>query len=186
MSKEKINRMVGVALMSAIVVVLQLLGAFIKFGPVSISLVLVPIVVGAAMYGPGAGAILGGVFGIVVLFQSDTAFFYGISTLGTIITVMGKGILAGWLAGIAFRAVSAKNETVAVILAAVICPIANTGVFAMGCRLFFWNALSDLGGGNAFVYLITVMIGFNFIAEFITNIICSPVVLRVLHAVKKA
>ena len=58
----------GVALLTAIVVVLQLLGSFIRFGTFSISLVLVPIVVGAALYGAWAGCWLGFVFGLV-LFQ---------------------------------------------------------------------------------------------------------------------
>lgn len=184
MKKEKILRLVGIAIISALVVILQLLGSFIRFGPVSISLVLIPIVVGAAMYGPGAGAVLGFAFSIVVLLQPDTAFFYGIHFFGTILTVLVKGTLAGWVAGIVFNVVSRKNIWLAVVLSAIVCPIVNTGLFFFGCRLFFWEALAELGGGNAFVYVITVMIGFNFLAEFITNIICSPIVLRVLHAVK--
>lgn len=177
--------MVGIAILSSIVVVLQLLGSFIKFGPVSVSLVLIPIVVGAAMYGPGAGAVLGGVFSIVVLMQADTAFFYGISFFGTILTVLVKGTMAGWLSGLTFKALAGKNEWVAVGLAAMVCPLVNTGFFALGCRLFFWNALAELGGGNALVFLLTGMIGVNFVAEFITNVICAPVILRILHAVKK-
>lgn len=185
MKNAKVKSMVGLAIMSAIVVVLQLLGSFIKFGPVSISLVLIPIVVGAAMYGATAGAVLGGVFAVVVLLQPDTAFFYDISFIGTIITVLVKGILAGWLSGFVFQTLSKKNEWVAVGLAAAVCPIVNTGCFVIGCRLFFWDALAEMGGGNALVFLITVMIGFNFLAEFVTNVICSPVILRILHAVKR-
>ena len=55
---EKISgtqRMTGMAILTAIVIVLQLLGSFIRFGPFSISLVLVPIVIGAALYGAWAG-----------------------------------------------------------------------------------------------------------------------------------
>lgn len=185
MKNTKIQRMVGIAIMSAIVVVLQLLGSFIKFGPVSISLVLIPIVVGAAMYGPGAGAILGGVFSIVVLLQPDTAFFYGISFFGTVLTVLVKGTMAGWLSGVTFKALAEKNEWLAVGLAAAVCPVVNTGFFAIGSRLFFWDALAELGGGDAMLFLITGMIGFNFVAEFVANEICSPVILRILHAAKK-
>lgn len=185
MKNTKVKRMVGVAIMSAIVVILQLLGQFIKIGPmVSISLVLIPIVVGAAMYGPGAGAILGGVFSVVVLSQPDTAFFYGVSFFGTVITVLLKGICAGWLAGLVFRTLAKRNEWLAVLLAAAVCPVVNTGIFAIGCRLFFWEALAEVGGGDALVYLVTVMIGFNFIAEFVTNMICSPIIVRILHAAK--
>ena len=84
----------GVALFTAIVVVLQFLGAFIRFGPFSISLVLIPIVVGAALYGPWAGAWLGFVFGVVVLLSGDAAAFLVISPIGTILVVLLKGALA--------------------------------------------------------------------------------------------
>ena len=55
-SNGKTRRLAGLALFTAIVVVLQLLGSFIKVGPFAVSLVLIPIVVGAAVYGVSAGA----------------------------------------------------------------------------------------------------------------------------------
>ncbi len=185
MKNTKIQKMVGIAILSAIVLVLQLLGQFIKIGPVSISLVLIPIVVGAAMYGPEAGAILGGVFGLVVIAQADTLFFHNITVFGTVVVCLAKGILAGWLSGLTYRALSGKNTWLAVGAAAVVCPLVNTGIFSLGCRIFFWDALMELGGGNALMYLVTVMIGFNFIAEFLTNVICAPVIVRILRAAKK-
>ena len=80
--------LVGLALFTAIVVVLQLIGNVIHFGVFSISLVLVPIVVGAAMYGPAAGGWLGGIFGLVVLLSGGGEPFMTINPLGTIGTVM--------------------------------------------------------------------------------------------------
>ena len=184
MLQSKTKRMVGIALLSAIVIVLQLLGSFIRFGPVSVSLVLIPIVVGAAMYGPAAGAVLGAVFSMVVLFQPDTAFFYGISFVGTVLTVLVKGSLAGYLSGLTFQALRIRNEWIAVVLSAMVCPLVNTSLFALGCRLFFWPALAELGNGSPWLFLITGMIGFNFIAEFVVNMVCSPVILRILHAAR--
>ena len=184
MKTEKIRRLVGVAILAAIVVVLQSVGSFIRFGSVSVSLVLIPIVVGAAMYGPGAGAVLGGVFSLVVLFLPDTAFFYGINFGATVITVLLKGILAGLLSGLTFNAFAHRNVWLAVILAAIVCPVVNTGLFALGSRLFFWTAYAEMGGGNAMAVLLTVMIGFNFFAELAANIICAPVIVRILRAAK--
>ena len=66
MNHNKIVRMATLAILTAIVVVLQLMGSFIHIGPVAISLTLIPIVVGAAMLGTSAGAFLGFVFGLVV------------------------------------------------------------------------------------------------------------------------
>ena len=60
-------RLTSLALLAALVVVLQTVASGIRIGPVPISLTLVPIVVGAILFGPGAGAGLGAVFGIVCL-----------------------------------------------------------------------------------------------------------------------
>ena len=186
MNQKKIRQMVGIAILSAVVVVLQSLGSFIKLGPmVSVSLVQIPIVVGAALYGPAAGACLGGVFGIVVLLQPDTAFFYGINFFGTVLTVMAKGLLEGYLSGLTYRMLAKRNQWLAVGLAAAVAPLVNTGIFALGSRLFFWDAFTEMGNGNALMVLLTVMIGFNFIAEFIVNVVCAPVIVRILHAARK-
>lgn len=185
MSNSKVKRMVGIAILMAVVVVLQLLGQFIKFGPVSVSLVLLPIVVGAAVYGPSAGAILGATFGVVVLLQPDTAFFYGISTVGTVITVLVKGTLAGLLSGLVYEALSKKNTMLAVVMAAVTCPLVNTALFFAGCLLFFKEGLAATGIENVMLYVLTVFIGFNFIAEFAVNVVCCPIAVRLLHAIKR-
>ena len=143
MKKGKIVRMVGIALMMAIVVVLQLMGSFVKVGSVSFALTLIPIVVGAAMYGPIAGAILGATFSVVVLLDPTTAAFYGISVFGTVVTVLVKGTAAGFLAGVVFRALEKKHQVLGVALAAAVCPLVNTGLFLVGCRLFFWETLGE-------------------------------------------
>lgn len=186
MKTEKTKRMVGVALLSAIVVVLQLIGQYIRFGPVSVSLVLIPIVVGAAVYGPGAGGILGTVFAVMVLADPTTVPFYEITVLGTVIVVLIKGAAAGYFAGLVYRALEKKNELLAVFTAAVVCPVVNTGIFCIGCRLFYWDLLAEMGGGNALLALITIMVGINFLVEFAVNIICGPVIVRIMHAVKRS
>ena len=75
-SQGKTRRLAGLALFTALIVILQLLGSFIRFGPVSVSLVALPIVVGAAVYGSVAGLWLGFVFGVVVLLSGDAAAFF--------------------------------------------------------------------------------------------------------------
>ena len=185
MKKLNIKQMVGIAILMAIVVVLQLLGQFIKFGPVSVSLVLLPIVVGAAVYGPTAGAILGATFSIVVLIQPDTAFFYGLSVLGTVITVLVKGTIAGLVSGFLYKRLERINTYFAVAVSAAACPIINTGLFFLGCRIFFWEGLAATGIQNVAMYIITIMIGINFIAELAINLICCPIAVRLLRAVRK-
>lgn len=190
MSKSKTEQLVGLALFTAIVAVLQLLGSFIKFGPFSISLVLIPIVVGAALYGYKAGVWLGFVFGVVVLLSGDAAPFYAINPGGAILTVLLKGILAGLCAGLVYTLLEKKNKYLAVITAAIVCPVVNTAVFLVGCFIFFLEAITEWAGTAAFgpevlSYMIVSLVGLNFVFELISDIILSPAVLRIISIVKK-
>lgn len=186
---KKTQKIVGVALFTAIVVVLQLLGSFIRFGPFSISLVLIPIVVGTALYGVGAGAWLGLVFGVTVLASGDASAFLTINVPGTILTVLLKGIACGALSGLVYRLIEKKNKYAATICAAITAPIVNTGVFLLGCAIFFmptiegWAAAA--GVESAGTYMITGLAGLNFIAEFVVNIVLSPIIVRLIHLGKK-
>lgn len=185
MKNEKTRRIVGVGLFTAIVVVLQLMGSFIHFGPVSISLVLPPIVIGAALYGTAAGAWLGAVFGAAVLFSGDAAAFLAVNAPGTVLTVLGKGILAGLAAGVIYHALAHKNATLAVAAAAVACPVVNTGVFLLGCRLFFLPLITGWAQAAGFeavgVYMVVGLVGLNFVAELLINAVLSPAVVRLIR-----
>ncbi len=179
----------GLALFTAIVVVLQFLGAFIRFGPFSISLVLIPIVVGAALYGPLAGAWLGFVFGMVVLLSGDAAAFLAVNPLGTVLTVLVKGALAGLCAGLVYRALEKLNGWLAVILAAVAAPVVNTGIFLVGCVLFFMPTITEWATAMGFPsvgnYMIFGLVGANFLFELLVNIVLSPVIVRLIKIGRK-
>ena len=92
---KKVQKLTLIALLTALVVILQILGGFIRIGTFSVSLVLVPIVLGAALLGPWAGGWLGLVFGAVVLISGDAAWFMGMNLPGTVITVLLKGTGCG-------------------------------------------------------------------------------------------
>ena len=151
---------------------LQLLGSFIRFGTFSISLVLVPIVVGAALYGALAGCWLGFVFGIVVLLSGDAAAFLTINPFGTVLVVLLKGALAGLGAGMVYKALS-KHETPAVIAAAVTTPVVNTGIFLLGCLCFFMPTIREWAKGFGFENAGTFMI------------VVSPVIVRLIRIARK-
>lgn len=180
----------ALGILSAIVVILQLLGSFIRFGPFSISLVNLPIVVGAVLYGAFGGAFLGLVFGLTVLFSGDAALFLAVTVPGTIITVIVKGVLAGFVSGLVYEALKKKNGTAAVVAAAITCPIVNTGVFLIGCLIFFmdtingWAAAAGLAD-RVGTYMIIGLVGGNFLVELLVSAVLSPVVLRLLKIIKK-
>lgn len=180
--KNSVFRMTFTAIMTAIVVVLQLMGSFIHLGPFSVSLVLLPIVIGAAYAGTFAGMWLGLVFGVTVLLSGDAATFFAITPFGTIVTVLVKGMLCGLCAGLVFNLEERNNRTLAVILSAITCPVVNTGVFLIGCRLFFFETIKEWSGGeNVFVYMLVGLVGANFLFELLFNIVLSPVLFRLLN-----
>ena len=184
-TNNKTKMIVGIGLMTAIVVVLQLLGSFfMKIGFFSISLVLVPIIVGAALYGIGAGAWLGLAFGVTVLASGDAGVFLAVNPVGTIVTVLLKGVLAGLAAGGVYKLIEKKSKLVAVITAGVVAPVVNTGVFIIGCWLFFMPLITEwataAGAENAGLFVLTGVVGVNFFVELAINLVLSTVIVRII------
>lgn len=183
--KIQTEKLVLLSLFTALVAILAYFGGFIKIGGLaSISLTLIPVVLGAAMCGPWAGAWLGGVSGVVFFMTADAAFWMGLSIPGTIITVMVKGIAAGLVAGLVYKLLEKCNRYLAVIAAAIVCPIVNTGIFLIGCMIFFIDTVkAGAMGENMSVgaYLIIFFVGLNFVFELLTNIILSPAIVKLLN-----
>ena len=188
-NKFSTEKMVLLALLTALVALLAYFGGFIKIGGLaSISLTLIPVVLGAALLGPLSGAWLGGVAGAVFFITADAAFWLGLSIPGTIITVMVKGILSGLLAGYAYKLVERFNRYAAVIVSAIVCPVVNTGIFLLGSLIFFIDTVSAgaIGEGMSVGgYLIVFFVGLNFVFELLSNMIFSPAIVRLLNIKKK-
>ncbi len=186
---QNTKKIAGTGLLTAIVVVLQLFGSAIKFGPFSISLVLIPIVVGAALYGKLSGAWLGLVFGATVLLSGDAAAFLAVNPIGTVITVLVKGILAGLCAGLVFSLLEKSNKTAGTVCAAIISPIVNTGVFLLGCLVFFMPTINEWAAGAGFEsagkFMIVGLVGVNFIFELGLNMVLAPVIVKLVNLGRK-
>ncbi len=181
---RSIRTIVGGGLFAAIVVVLQLVGGMIRFGPFSISLVLLPIVVGAAVYGWQIGCWLGFVFGLTVLLTGDAGVFLAVNAVGAILTVFAKGIGCGLAAGLCYKALAKIKPILGIVAAAIAAPIANTGIFLIGCRLFFWDTICEwataAGFANAGAYAIMGLAGVNFLLEMAVNLVLAPAAERLI------
>jgi len=179
------RKLVLLALFTAIVIILQILGAFIRFGPFSISLVLMPIAVGAALLGAFAGAWLGLIFGLVVLVSGDANAFLLVNPAATVFIVLFKGALAGYLAGVAYKLFANRSKTIAAVLAAVVCPVINTGIFILGSYVFFlptlteWGIAAGAASVTAFIFL--TLVGLNFVFELGVNLVLSPTIVRLIQ-----
>ena len=188
-SHGKIQRMAGMSIFIAIIVVLTILCTFVRFGPFSITLALAPIIIGAALYGPGAGAILGGVFGFVVLLTGvfgwdggTVMYLMSLNALGCILICIGKGAAAGWISGLVYRLIAKKNIHLGVVVAAIVCPIVNTGIFIIGMMLFYMSTLESWARGQAVIYYaIFGLTGVNFLVELAVNLVLSSGITSIIR-----
>ena len=187
------RKMAGLAIFTAIIVVLQVLCTFIRFGPFSITLALAPIIIGTAMYGKGAGAYLGGVFGAVVLVTGllgwdggTVMLLMGINPVGCILICLLKGIAAGFFAGLCYELIAKKNDKVGVLVSGIVCPVVNTGLFIVGMLVFFFDTLSSWADGQDLLFFIIVgLTGVNFLVELAVNIVLSSGITQIIRAGKK-
>ena len=186
---KKTMAVVVMGLLTAIVVVLQIFASGIWLNPTTcITLVLAPTIVGAALYGWKAGAWLGAVFSAIVLISGQASFFMAMSIPGTIVTVMLKGTLAGIAGGLVYRLVEKKNRIAAVITAGIATPLVNTGIYILGCLVFFKDFLQagvEADGRGLFAYIIFVMVGMNFVIELAINLVLSSAIVLILNVVQK-
>ena len=191
-------RLVQIALLTALMLHLQLALGSLRIGPVTLSFSLVPLVIAAVFIGPGAGALLGLVSGVVTFVQVLTAAdpFYTLliatNPLLTALICISKTTLAGLLAGLCYRAICkvSKYRALNVILPAVVCPVVNTGIFCIGMYFGFGSALqsSEVFGAAASAGLVSFILiglaGVNFLYEVLSNVVVCPIVAKALYSSK--
>lgn len=188
-SDKKTKLLVTLAVLTAIVAILAYFGGFIKIGLASISLTLVPVVLGAALCGPWSGAWLGFIAGAVFFLTPDAAFWLGMGILPTILIVLLKGFLAGLASGYIYKLLERVNKYLAVIVSAIICPVVNTSIFLIGCRLFFWDFVTSSASGSGksvLGFIIVSLVSINFVFELLVNIVLSPSILKLLNLARKS
>ncbi len=187
-SLTNVKNLTLLALMTALVAVFQCIGLIIPIGFNVGAFALVPIVIGAAMLGPIAGLWLGFIFGLVVIVTGQASAFYAFGVVQTVIVVLLKGALAGWVSGLVFKLIEKKNSLAAIITSSVLCPVVNTAVFTLASFTIFFPGIKDwaTGAGKdmiSFVFL--TLIGANFFVELGICLIFSTVAHRIILIGKK-
>jgi hypothetical protein len=145
------------------------------------------------LLGVGAGAILGFVFGFIVLLYGVlgidvfTSMLFNAQPFMTSLICLGKGICAGIVPAVLYKAISKKNKLVAVFVASASAPIVNTGLFILGC-LCIQGTFAELFGyeGSSFFYFLFITCaGINFIVELVINVVLAPALYTVTNVVEK-
>lgn len=204
-ANKKTIRIVELAMLIALICVLQFTGASIPLGLIPLTFVLIPIVVGAFLLGPTEGAILGFTFGLITVIQTPqniylSIFFEAMPVVYVILALL-KATMAGFGSGLIYKGLNklfkGKFIVLSTTLASISAPIINTGIFAAGMLLFFSKELTALptitisSGANAFAgftnpyqVLFIGFCGFNFIGEFLVSLLLSPAIVRIVDIVK--
>ncbi len=197
-NKKNINTvyMVEMALLIAII----LLMAFTPIGYIrtlglEITLIVVPVAVGAVTLGPAAGAVLGAVFGITSYIQCFGMSPFGavllsINPVYTFIVCVFSRVLMGWLTGWLYQVFlkSSLLKKVSVALANLCCPLMNTLFFMGTLTLFFYQTdyiqgiAQGMGAGNPLIFIL-LFVGVNGLVEAVA---CFVVGSAISQALKKA
>ena len=180
MNKKKFSTkfLVEMALLVAIILIMAFtpLG-YIKTAGIEITLIVVPVAVGAVTLGPAAGAILGGVFGLASFLRC-----FGLN--------VPTRILTGWLTGLIYQGIRKTKipSNVSITIANLCCPLLNTTFFMSMLVFEFYQTeyiqsfVQTLGVSNPFLFVIA-FVGINGLVE---AVVCFIVGTAISAALKKA
>ncbi len=192
--------MVELALMSAIIIVMAMtpLG-YLKTPVLSITLLTIPVAVGAIILGPKGGAFLGGVFGATSFAQAVsgaggmTAILFQSHPLGTLFLCFVPRILEGFLCGLIYHIIKhTKFKKAAYYAAGLSCPILNTILFMGTVILMFYQTdyiqslVTKLGVENPLAFVITLVGIQGVIEALVCGIISGTVSMTLAKALKRA
>ena len=214
LNRNDIRQLTGVSILTALVVVLQLLANGVSFGGIPLNLTLCPIIIGAALYGPAAGALLGTVFGAVVVITgfagtggAFASLLCSLAPFAFVFSMTLKGTLSGLAAGVVYSVVTGKisgnansaelsrenksdisgnNRNAAVVLAGIAAPLANTLAFVLSMFIFWRETLESLAGGkNLLFYSVTGLVGVNFFIELGVNMVLAAAITSIIRYVSR-
>lgn len=190
--------LVELSLMAAIIVLMALtpLG-YVKTPALSITLLTIPVAVGAMILGPKGGAILGAVFGATSFAQALTgsgmsAFLMQISPLGVLFLCFIPRILEGFLCGLIFQFFrKTKVKKAACYIAGFSCPVLNTILFMGTLVAIFYQTeyiqglVSSLGVGNPLAFIVALVGIQGVIEALVCGIVSGSVSLALGRALRR-
>lgn len=181
MKNTSVRKITGVAILLAVEIVLQTLGNYIAIFGISINLALVPIAVGAVVYGPLAGAFLGLCNGGMVLASPSTqAMYFQYSPIGTVFTCLLKATIAGAVSGLIFMAMKKNHSKAGGIISSILVPIINTGLFVVFCFTIMRAAIdAQANGQNIIAVVFSIPVFANFAFELGSMILLSPAIVKI-------
>lgn len=178
-------------LLTALLLVLSLtpLG-YLRIGPLSASLNMIPVAVAAIALGPTGGAITGAVFGLTSFAQAmggGSALMAVLMSISPVLTFvlcfvprLGMGLLVGLLS-LALR--KATNTTVRSCIVGFCAAFFNTVFFMGALVLLFGNTayMQELMGGRNVIVFICAFVGANAVFEMLASTLIVGVLGKTLE-----
>ena len=195
-SKQKTNTayLVEMALLIAIILIMAFTPVgYIRTLGLEITLIVVPVAVGAVTLGPAAGAVLGGIFGVTSFIQCFGmspfgAMLLSINPVLTFLVCVPTRILMGWLTGFLYQ--SSLLKKISLALANLCCPLLNTLFFMGTLTAFFYQSeyvqgiASALGAKNPLVFIL-LFVGINGLVEAAACFVVGSAISQALKKVIK-
>ena len=190
--------MVQIAMLTAIVLILAFtpLG-YIRTGGLEITLIVIPVAVGAVILGPVGGMVLGAVFGITSFIQCFGmspfgAMLLSISPVKTFVTCVVTRMLMGFLTGLIYMGMKkvSRNKSLNTVITNLCCPFMNTLFFMTCIVVFFYNTeyiqgfVSALGATNPLLFVLG-FVGINGLVEALLCFVVGSAITRALMAALK-
>ncbi len=190
MRSTKTIKMAQMAILIAIVLIMAFtpLG-YLKTAGLELSLITIPVAIGAMVLGPTAGAVLGAVFGITSFYQCFGMSWFGSMLLGinpfmTFLVCVPTRILMGYLAGVVFKLLlkADKKNTLCYYAGGLITAMLNTAFFMTVLVLCFWNSefIQGLAEGRNVMLFIIVFVGINGVIEWVLTCVAGGIVSKTI------
>lgn len=191
--------MVEMALLIAIILIMAFTPiGYIKTFGLEITLIVVPVAVGAVVLGPAAGAILGTVFGLTSFIRcfgmnAFGAMLLSINPLATFVVCVVTRLLVGLLTGLIYQGLKRVKSIrkASVFLANLCCPLLNTILYMSALVLFFYKTdfiqgiAQSLKAANPFAF-VAAFVGINSIVEAVACFAVGSAITKALqHSVNK-
>lgn len=191
--RTKTLRLTQLAMLSAIIIVMAFtpLG-YLKIGPLSITFLTIPVVLGAIFLGPIEGAILGAVFGATSFAQCFGLDFFGTTLLSinpvfTFILCFLPRMLIGIVSGYLQKGLEKvrANQAVSYALSALAGALTNTVFFVGFLLLFFGKTEYIQSFGSNLIAIIGVLVTTNSLVEAIACTVIVTILAKTLVIVFK-
>ncbi|MBQ1900946.1 MAG: ECF transporter S component [Lachnospiraceae bacterium] len=200
MKTKKLNTVTMVEL--AVLIAVVLLMAFTPIGYIKtfgleITLIVVPVAVGAVTLGPVAGLILGTIFGITSFIQCFGmspfgAMLLSINPVSTFIVCVPTRMAMGWLTGMIFRGLKMTDldRKVSTSIACLLGPFLNTFFFMSALCVCFYHTdyiqsmVTSVGATNVFAFIVA-FVGLNGIVEALSCFVIGTAIAIALMSVQR-